>query len=260
MAQRSSPTSRTDYTHRQRKPPPASAPTSKSPPKRNPGTADMMDLYGLGDHGGGPTRNMLDQAEHYIAASTPGNSCRAARHSHHALRHRTALLLGRRNQDRPPTHPSGTTTRSARAGRRHPHHLTGQISIPTWKDELYLEFHRGIFTTQGQPQAQHARQRRWRPSTPKSSPPLPGSTASPTPTTSSPTTGARSPSTTFHDLAAGSGIAVIYRDAQKEYDKVFTTDHIIARRLAQQHRRQNRHPREGQHAHPALQPARLAAL
>ena len=32
----------------------------------------------------------------------------------------------------------------------------------------------------------------------------------------------------FHDLAAGSGIAVIYRDAQKEFDKVFSTDQIIA--------------------------------
>ena len=26
----------------------------------------------------------------------------------------------------------------------------------------------------------------------------------------------------FHDLAAGSGIAVIYRDAQKDYTEVFT--------------------------------------
>jgi len=28
----------------------------------------------------------------------------------------------------------------------------------------------------------------------------------------------------FHDLAAGSGIAVIYRDAQKDYDQVFDAD------------------------------------
>ncbi|HMF54102.1 MAG TPA: hypothetical protein VK593_07120 [Edaphobacter sp.] len=31
----------------------------------------------------------------------------------------------------------------------------GKISIPTWDDELYLEFHRGVFTTQGKSQAQH---------------------------------------------------------------------------------------------------------
>ena len=31
----------------------------------------------------------------------------------------------------------------------------------------------------------------------------------------------------FHDLAAGSGIAVIYKDAQKDYTEVFHADHEI---------------------------------
>ena len=26
----------------------------------------------------------------------------------------------------------------------------GQMTIPTWKDELYLEFHRGVYTTQAE--------------------------------------------------------------------------------------------------------------
>ena len=33
-----------------------------------PGTTEMLDLYGIGDHGGGPTRAMLDQATHWMAA------------------------------------------------------------------------------------------------------------------------------------------------------------------------------------------------
>ena len=33
-----------------------------------PGMTEMMDLYGIGDHGGGPTRDMLDQADHWVAA------------------------------------------------------------------------------------------------------------------------------------------------------------------------------------------------
>ena len=31
----------------------------------------------------------------------------------------------------------------------------------------------------------------------------------------------------FHDLAAGSGIGVIYKDAQKDYTEVFHNDHEI---------------------------------
>ena len=26
--------------------------------------------------------------------------------------------------------------------------VAGQVSIPTWKSELYFEYHRGVFTTQ----------------------------------------------------------------------------------------------------------------
>ena len=35
--------------------------------ERAPGMTDMMDLYGIGDHGGGPTRAMLDQGFHWAA-------------------------------------------------------------------------------------------------------------------------------------------------------------------------------------------------
>ena len=33
--------------------------------QRAPGLTDMMDLYGIGDHGGGPTRAMLDEGIHW---------------------------------------------------------------------------------------------------------------------------------------------------------------------------------------------------
>ena len=33
--------------------------------ERSPGMTDMMDLYGVGDHGGGPTRAMLDEGFHW---------------------------------------------------------------------------------------------------------------------------------------------------------------------------------------------------
>ena len=32
----------------------------------NPGTTEMMHLYGIGDHGGGPTRAMLDAGNRWL--------------------------------------------------------------------------------------------------------------------------------------------------------------------------------------------------
>src|SRR5664279_2941136 len=61
----------TDYVHDNVNPTRISADFAESA-QRNPGTTEMLDLYGIGDHGGGPTRDMLDQADHWIAASNPG--------------------------------------------------------------------------------------------------------------------------------------------------------------------------------------------
>ena len=33
--------------------------------ERSPGMTEMMDLYGIGDHGGGPTRSVLDEGDHW---------------------------------------------------------------------------------------------------------------------------------------------------------------------------------------------------
>ena len=57
----------TDYVHDNVSPSRIAADFAQSA-QRNPGTTEMMDLYGIGDHGGGPTRAMLDQADHWIAA------------------------------------------------------------------------------------------------------------------------------------------------------------------------------------------------
>ncbi len=60
----------TDYVHDNVNPTRISADFAESA-QRNPGTSELLDLYGIGDHGGGPTRAMLDQADHWIAASQP---------------------------------------------------------------------------------------------------------------------------------------------------------------------------------------------
>ena len=80
--------------------------------ERAPGMTDMMDLYGVGDHGGGPTRAMLDQGFHW---AVPG-PC----HAQISVRHRAAVLLRRREEDRPRIARHGTTNRLPKAIRRPP--------------------------------------------------------------------------------------------------------------------------------------------
>ena len=75
----------------------------------------MLYLYGIGDHGGGPTRTMLDSADRLRDASTvfPKIDFSTAKDFFADL-----------NQELP------------------------NLKVPTWKDELYFEYHRGVYTSQ----------------------------------------------------------------------------------------------------------------
>ena len=101
------------------------------------------------------------------------------------------------------------------------------MGLPTWKSELYFEYHRGVYTTQ----AKHKEGNRksevatldaeklasfaW----------LQGRAYPADELTES---WKKITFNQFHDLAAGSGIAVIYRDAAKEYAEVFHSDAEIS--------------------------------
>ena len=79
----------------------------------NTGFTRFLILFGVGDHGGGPTEAMLERIEHFKSLDIyPKIEYSTARE----------YLNWLKNQD--PTR------------------------IPTWKDELYLEYHQGTFTTQ----------------------------------------------------------------------------------------------------------------
>lgn len=82
------------------------------------GVAEALWLPGVGDHGGGPTRDMLQSA--------------------------------RRWQQSPLLPPLQPTTAQKWLQRLE----TTMPSIPVWENELYLEFHRGCYTS-------HADQKRW---------------------------------------------------------------------------------------------------
>jgi len=79
--------------------------------------SEMLHLYGVGDHGGGPTRTMLDNAERWMKPDVVFPN----------LRLTTAKSFF---DDLGPKLPT--------------------MKVPTWRDELYFEYHRGVMTTQAE--------------------------------------------------------------------------------------------------------------
>ncbi|MCX6557139.1 MAG: glycosyl hydrolase-related protein [Candidatus Aminicenantes bacterium] len=77
------------------------------------GLKESLILYGLGDHGGGPNREILDRVRGY------GKLALAPKFIHTT----PSPFLQKKRSDK--------------------------LDLPLWKDELYLEYHQGTFTTQG---------------------------------------------------------------------------------------------------------------
>jgi alpha-mannosidase len=178
--------------------------------KQAPGMTEMMDLYGIGDHGGGPTRAMLEQITHWMepgkiapkmefgTAATYFNTIdKQVAPESKSWNYRTIA----QGYDYPPTPP------------------TGQISIPTWKDELYLEYHRGVYTTQAGMKRNLRQGPVWTLDAEKFAS-LAWLNGHAYPGDALTEDWKKITFNGFHDLAAGSGIAVIYRDAQKDFDHV----------------------------------------
>ena len=75
----------------------------------------MLYLYGIGDHGGGPTRMMVDEANRLSDPNTVFPK----------IDFSTAKQFFADLQQQLPS-----------------------LKVPTWKDELYFEYHRGVYTSQ----------------------------------------------------------------------------------------------------------------
>jgi alpha-mannosidase len=80
-------------------------------------TPEMMHLYGVGDHGGGPTRTMLDNATSLTSPDVVY-----------------------------PRFEFGT----AKGFFEDLEKKLPDMQVPTWNDELYFQYHRGVFTTQAE--------------------------------------------------------------------------------------------------------------
>jgi alpha-mannosidase len=81
------------------------------------GLPEILHLYGIGDHGGGPTRTMLDSASRW--------------------------------QNRPNSFPK-LTFGTAQSFFDDVEKNAAHLEIPVWNNELYLQYHRGVLTTQSE--------------------------------------------------------------------------------------------------------------
>lgn len=188
-----------------------------------PGMTEMMDLYGVGDHGGGPTRTMLDEGLHWMEPNkvVPHEEFGTAQSYFSSV-----------EKEINPSSPTWNYETLAKDDAKLPAPPAGEITIPTWKDELYFEYHRGVMTTQ----AQHKRSMRdseeWMLDAEKYAS-LAWLDGQKYPQTELTEAWKHVLFNQFHDLAAGSGIGIIYKDAQKDYQQVhWATNEIEDKSLA----------------------------
>jgi alpha-mannosidase len=179
--------------------------------KRNPGLPEMMHLFGIGDHGGGPTRAMLDAGVRWTDPKMvyPKTFFGVAQGYF-------SDVEGKLDSEHSPVWNYQSIAKGAATLPPPP---AGMVSIPTWNDELYFEYHRGVFTSQ----ANHKRNMResevWMLDAEKYSS-LAWLSGQNYPSASLNEAWKKVLFNQFHDLAAGSGIGILYKEAQRDYDMV----------------------------------------
>src|SRR5215831_6238891 len=144
-------------------------------------TPEMMHLYGVGDHGGGPTRSMLDNA----------NRLRAPEVVFPRLEFSTATGFFNDLERKLPN-----------------------MQVPVWNDELYFQYHRGVFTTQSETKRRIRRSEETLLNAEKLAS-LAKLEQKPYPQEEMQRAWKRLLFDHFHDIMPGSGIAVNYLDAER---------------------------------------------
>jgi alpha-mannosidase len=155
----------------------------------------MLHLYGVGDHGGGPTRTMLDNAERLMK---PGVV-------YPKLEFSTAASFFKELETKLPT-----------------------LKVPVWKDELYFEYHRGVLTTQAETKRRIRTTEELLLNAEKFSS-LASLYGRAYPSDDLDQSWKKLLFDDFHDIFPGSGIAVNYLDAKRNLDDVGRTGSGILR-------------------------------
>ena len=154
--------------------------------KTIPDKPEMMHLYGVGDHGGGPTRIMLDHADQ--------------------LRSPDAVY--------PKLEFSFARDFFSDLEKKLPN-----MQIPTWDGELYFAYHRGVFTTQAETKRRIRRAEETVLNAEKFAS-LASLYGRPYPHDGMELTWKNLLFDHFHDIMPGSGIAVNYLDAKRNLENV----------------------------------------
>jgi alpha-mannosidase len=154
--------------------------------KTIPDQPEMMHLYGVGDHGGGPTRIMLDHAERLRApdAVFPKLQFSFAREFFSDLEKKLP-----------------------------------QMQVPVWDGELYFQYHRGVFTTQAETKRRIRRAEETVLNAEKFAS-LASLYGRPYPQDGMEFTWKNLLFDHFHDIMPGSGVAVNYLDAKRNLEEV----------------------------------------
>ncbi|HEY2461440.1 MAG TPA: glycoside hydrolase family 38 C-terminal domain-containing protein [Candidatus Acidoferrum sp.] len=179
--------------------------------QQNPGVPEMMHLFGVGDHGGGPTRSMLDIGDHW---SDPKMVYPPVKWG--AAQGFFSDVESKMDTEHSPIWNYQTL---AAGDTKLPQPASGKISLPVWNDELYFEYHRGVFTSQAN-HKQNMRQSEEQMLNAEKISSLAWLDGASYPADRLTEAWKKVLFNQFHDLAAGSGIGVIYKDAQRDYDVV----------------------------------------
>jgi alpha-mannosidase len=190
--------------------------------QRAPGMTEMMDLFGIGDHGGGPTRSVLDEGLHWMQPDkvVPKMQFGTAQSYFTGIE---SKLAG--------DSPLWDYASIAKGYNPPPTPAEGQVAIPTWKSELYFEYHRGVMTTQANHKRNMRESEEWALNAEKYAS-LAWLEGKPYPADELTEAWKKITFNDFHDLAAGSGIGVIYKEAQQDYNQVrWATNEISQKAL-----------------------------
>jgi alpha-mannosidase len=174
------------------------------------GLTEMLDLYGIGDHGGGPTRAILDEGAHWMQPDKVVPKMEFGTAQSYFTGVESKLVSDSRVWDYDSIAKGYVAPVSPGDGR---------VAIPTWKSELYFEYHRGVMTTQ----ANHKRNMRDSEEQALNAEKLASLAwldGDAYPADRLTEAWKKITFNDFHDLAAGSGIGIIYKEAQQDYDQV----------------------------------------
>jgi alpha-mannosidase len=178
--------------------------------KRAPGLTEMMDLYGIGDHGGGPTRAILDEGVHWAQPDKVVPKMQFGTAQSFFTNVEKKIV---------PDSPVWDYDSIAKGYKEPTTPPDGEVAIPTWKSEMYFEYHRGVMTTQANHKRNMRESEEWTLNAEKYAS-LAWLQGKPYPAEELTDAWKKITFNDFHDLAAGSGIGIIYKEAQKDFDQV----------------------------------------